>query len=68
MKKNIGKTDSVIRLIFVALLVFLYFILGLEGTAGFIVLGVAFLLCITVFIGVCPLYYPFGIDTRKKKA
>jgi hypothetical protein len=67
MKKNIGKTDGIVRLIFVALLVFFYFILNLEGTIGLIVLGIAFLLCLTVFTGICPLYYPFGISTRKKE-
>lgn len=67
MKKNIGKTDSAIRLIMVALLVILYFLLGLTGTLGFVVLAIAIILCLTVIFGICPLYLPFGINTTGKK-
>jgi hypothetical protein len=67
MKKNMGKTDSIVRLILVALLVFFYFILDLKDWLGFVVLGIAFLLCLTVVTGVCPLYYPFGVNTIEKK-
>ncbi|HPT12800.1 MAG TPA: DUF2892 domain-containing protein [Bacteroidales bacterium] len=67
MKRNIGKTDGVIRLILVSILVILYFALGLNGIAGIITLGIAVLLCLTVVTGVCPLYYPFGINTIEKK-
>jgi hypothetical protein len=67
MKKNVGKTDGVIRLILVAILVILYFALGLKGTLGIIVLGIAVILCLTVVTGVCPLYMLFGINTCEKK-
>jgi hypothetical protein len=67
MKKNVGKTDGVIRLILVAILVILYFALGLKGTVGIIVLAVAVILCLTVVTGVCPLYMLFGINTIEKK-
>jgi|WetSurMetagenome_2_1015567.scaffolds.fasta_scaffold00215_31 hypothetical protein len=67
MKKNVGKTDGVIRLILVAILVILYFSLGLKGTVGIIVLGIAVILCLTVVTGVCPLYMLLGINTCEKK-
>ena len=67
MKKNVGKTDSAIRLIMVALLVIFYFLLGLKGTLGIVVLAIAIILCLTVVFGFCPLYLPFGINTTGKK-
>jgi hypothetical protein len=67
MKKNIGKTDSVIRLILVAILIIFYFALDLKDVTGLIVLGIAFLLCLTVVTGVCPLYYPFSFTSRGKE-
>jgi len=67
MKKNVGKTDGVIRLILVAILAISYFALGLSGVTGIVVLGIAVLLCLTVVTGICPLYYPFGINTAEKK-
>jgi len=67
MKRNVGKTDGVIRLILVTILVILYFALGLNGIAGILVLGIAVLLCLTVVTGICPLYYLFGINTIEKK-
>ncbi len=67
MKKNVGKTDGIIRLVLVAVLVLLYFILNLQGVAGYIALGLALVLCVTVLVGFCPLYYPFNISTRGKK-
>ncbi len=58
--KNIGGTDRVIRVmigvgILAAGLVFQSWL----GLIGLIVIG-------TVFMGVCPIYLPFGINTRKK--
>jgi hypothetical protein len=67
MKKNIGKTDSVIRLIFITILIISYFAFNLKDLLGLIVLGIAFLLCLTVITGVCPLYYPFGFSSREKQ-
>lgn len=65
MKKNMGNVDRVFRLFLAAVLAALYFTDTVPGTTGLVllVLGVVFL--ITSFIGVCPLYLPFGIKTFK---
>jgi hypothetical protein len=61
--KNIGNTDRIIRVIIGLLLLSLLFLLNgnikLLGLLGFIPL-------ITALVGTCPLYLPFGINTRKK--
>lgn len=65
MKKNVGQLDRIIRIILGIALLVLFFVL--EGALGWIslVLGIVFLL--TGIIRVCPLYLPFGINTRKLK-
>jgi len=67
MKKNMGTVDRVIRVILAAILVVLYLTNTITGTLGLVlvVLGVVFLL--TSLISFCPLYFPFGISTRKKE-
>ena len=67
MKKNMGTVDRVIRVILAAILVILYLTNTITGTLGLVlvILGVVFLL--TSLISFCPLYWPFGISTRKKE-
>lgn len=66
MKKNMGLVDRLVRLALVVLVAVLYFTNVISGTWAIIlgVLAVVFLL--TSLVGVCPLYMPFGISTRKK--
>lgn len=64
MKTNIGKVDSIIRIIIGVCLFALLFIL--EGNIKFIgLIGVIPLL--TAFIKFCPLYTLFGINTCSTK-
>jgi hypothetical protein len=66
MPKNMGTIDRGLRLVLAATVAVLYFTSQISGTAA-IVLGVfAVIFTITSIIGFCPLYYPFGISTRKK--
>lgn len=66
MNKNMGTADKVVR-IFVAIVILgLYFAHLISGTAAIILLILAGIFILTSFIGVCPLYLPFGISTRKK--
>jgi len=67
MKKNMGTADRVIRVILAAILVILYLTHTITGILGLVlvILGVVFLL--TSLISFCPLYWPFGISTRKKE-
>jgi len=65
MKKNMGKTDRIIRITIAAIIAVLYFMNVISGT-WMIVLGVlALVFVLTSFISFCPLYLPFGISTRR---
>jgi predicted RND superfamily exporter protein len=59
MKKNIGTTDKVIRIIVGIIII----ILGLVFKSWWGIIGV--LPIITAAIGWCPLYVPLGITTCK---
>lgn len=68
MKKNMGSTDRIIRVILAIVFAALYFTNTVTGTLGIVllVLGAVFLL--TSLVSFCPLYAPFGISTCPKKA
>ena len=67
MKKNMGSADRVIRFLIAALIGVLYFTEVISGTFGLVLLILAVIFLITSFISFCPLYWPFGISTCKKK-
>lgn len=62
--KNIGNTDRIIRVIIGLVLLSLLFVL--NGNIKFLGLF-GFIPLITALVGICPLYIPFGINTRKNK-
>jgi len=62
-KKNVGKADTIIRILFAIVIAVLYFTDVISGTLA-IVLGVfAMALVITGLLGHCGLYSVFGIRT-----
>lgn len=67
MKKNMGSTDKIVRIILAIIFAALYFTGTISGTFGLVllILGAVFLL--TSVVGFCPLYAPFGISTCKTK-
>jgi hypothetical protein len=68
MKANIGLLDRLVRIGLVVLVAILFFT-GQLSTAAAIILGVlAVVFLATSAVGVCPLYLPFGISTRKRTA
>ena len=68
MKKNVGKTDKIIRISIAVIIALLYSANLISGTWA-IVLGIlAVISAATSFVGYCPLYLPFGINTSEKKA
>ena len=67
MKKNMGTIDIVIRLLIAAIVIVLYFTHVISGTLAIILLIFAGIFILTSFLSFCPLYLPFGIDTRSKK-
>ncbi len=66
MKWNMGSADWAIKFGIAILIGVLYFtnvITGIWATVLLLVMGI---LLLSTFIGSCPLYYPFGISTKKK--
>ncbi len=65
MKPNMGNTDRLIRVILAIAIAIAYFTGVLQGTVGIVLLVLAAVFALTSFISFCPLYLPFGINTRK---
>ncbi len=66
MKKNIGKTDMIVRLVLAAILVILDFI-GVGKLLGLIFIILAIILVLTALTQTCPIWYIFRTDTLDKK-
>ncbi|MBN2028673.1 DUF2892 domain-containing protein [bacterium] len=66
MQKNMGTQDRIIRLVIAAVIAILYFTGNLSGLGAIILSILAVIFIVTSFVGVCPMYKPLGIDTRKK--
>jgi membrane-anchored protein YejM (alkaline phosphatase superfamily) len=67
MKKNMGYTDRIIRVIIAVIFAGLYFSGSILGTFGIVLFALSIVLIATSLIGSCPLYLPFGISTLQKK-
>jgi hypothetical protein len=63
MKKNMGTTDRIIRLLLAVLFAYLYFGGIVTGTWGLVLLVLGGIFVLTSLVGFCPLYAPFGIST-----
>ena len=66
MKTNMGSVDRGMRLLLGAVVAVLYFTKQISGTAALILGILAVIFVLTGLVGLCPLYVPFGISTRKK--
>jgi hypothetical protein len=65
MKQNLGSLDRVLRIMAALGITILYFTDQISGTAA-IVLGIlAIIFVATSYIGVCPLYIPLKLSTKK---
>jgi hypothetical protein len=67
MKKNMGMVDRIIRVLLAVGIVILYLMNVISGTFAIILLILSGIFILTVLIGFCPLYLPFGIQTKIKK-
>lgn len=63
MKKNMGNTDRIIRLVLAVLFVALYFTGAVTGTVGIVLLVLAAVFVLTSLVSFCPLYAIFGLNT-----
>jgi hypothetical protein len=66
MKANMGSADKIIRILVAIVFGVLYFTGTVPGTLGIILLILGAVFVATSFISFCPLYLPFGINTRGK--
>jgi len=66
MKKNLGTTERIIRLIIAALILVLHATGVVSGTLGIILLVLAFIMALTSLLSFCPLYHLFKFSTLKK--
>jgi uncharacterized membrane protein len=65
MKKNMGNTDRIVRLLLAAVMVVLYFTNTITGTLGIVLLVLAGVFVLTSLISFCPLYTLIGLNTCK---
>jgi len=67
MKKNMGSTDKIIRILIAIVIGILYYTKTIDGTVALVLGALAIIFVLTSFISFCPLYLPFGLSTRKKE-
>lgn len=67
MKKNMGNTDRIIRLLLAAVVAVLYFTNIISGTLGIVLLVLAGVFVLTSLISFCPLYTLVGLNTCPAK-
>lgn len=63
MKKNMGTTDKIIRIVLAIIFAILYFTGIVSGTLAIILLVLGIIFVLTSLISFCPLYAIFGIRT-----
>ena len=67
MKQNMGSTDKIIRVLIAVLIGILFFTKQISGGTALVLGIVAGIMLLTSLVGTCPLYLPFGINTKKRK-
>ncbi len=63
MKKNMGTTDRIFRVVVAAIMATLYFTGMLTGTLGLVLLVLAGVFVATSLVSFCPLYSLVGLST-----
>ena len=63
MKKNMGSTDRIIRLLVAAVIAGLYFTNTITGTLGIVLLALAGVFVLTSLVSFCPIYTLLGLNT-----
>jgi len=67
MKKNMGGTDRILRIVLAVVFAVLYFTGTVGGTIGLVLLILGAIFLATSLVSFCPLYLPFGISTCRVK-
>ncbi len=68
MKQNMGAADRILRIILAVVFAWLYFSGMVTGITGIILVVLGGVFVLTSFIGFCPLYAVFGMNTCSRKA
>ena len=63
MKRNVGKTDKIIRILIAVVLAVLYFTNVVTGTLGIVFLIAAGIALVTALVNFCGLYALFGLSS-----
>ncbi len=63
MKKNMGGTDKVIRILLAVVAGLLVYFEIVQGTFSYILLTLAAIFVLTSLVSFCPLYGIFGLNT-----
>ncbi len=63
MKKNMGSTDKVVRLILAAVFAALYFTGNVTGVLGYGLLALGAIFVLTSLVSFCPIYALVGMST-----
>ena len=63
MKKNMGNVDRFIRITLAVIVAILFYSNVINGTLGIVLLVLASVFVLTSFVGFCPLYALFGLNT-----
>jgi len=67
MKKNVGSTDTIIRVVIAIALAAVAFLMDVGQTVQIILLAAAAIALLTGIVGFCPLYRLIGVRTCKLK-
>ncbi len=68
MKKNMGSTDRVIRVLLAIVFSVLYFTGTISGTLGLVLLILGGVFLLTSVVSFCPLNVPFNMSTCSNKS
>ncbi len=63
MKKNMGSSDKIVRILLAVVFAALYFTGTVSGTLGLVLVAVAGIFVLTSLVSFCPLYTILGIST-----
>ncbi len=66
MKKNMGSTDKIIRILIAVVIAILFFTNVISGTLGIVLLVLGGVFVLTSLISFCPLYTLIGANTCPK--
>lgn len=67
MKKNIGTTDRIVRIVLALVFIALYFTGNITGLIGIALMILSVVFVATGFMSFCPLYAIFGLNSCPAK-